>query len=323
MNHRNNKGASLPIAKKEREDILYLEEGKKQVPQTFRMGREVHLQFAKVKRDLFTDLEEQESGNIIVSGLDKVSKTDFMAFGIAVTQVLYNQSYLSGNLQTNSGKSKTIAKKLSNTMGVDMYVGDIEVSLKDLCRYGYGEIEPTSKQKKTMASLIDTLHSTPVVVTYPNGDTSENILCAKMGKYTRAKDKAIVYNLHLAPIFCCNVVKNFGELPQNIIKRIKDSSKRITEAHYVLAELLGIQKKGSTFTRYIEKLVDELGLTDVYKAQRTRTEKQLVTLFDTMEKVGLIIQHTEEYDILRGKKYMSKVTFQIATRTKMLEAAKE
>lgn len=120
MNHRNNKGTSLPIAKKEREDILYLEEGKKQVPQTFRMGREVHLQFAKVKRDLFTDLEEQESGNIIVSGLDKVSKTDFMAFGIAVTQVLYNQSYLSGNLQTNSGKSKTIAQKLSKTMGVDM-----------------------------------------------------------------------------------------------------------------------------------------------------------------------------------------------------------
>ena len=317
----NNETDNRPIVEV---DILFNPEAEKQVPNTFRMGRDAHLQLAKVKRDLFTDLEEKESGNVIISGLDgKATKTDFMAFGIAVTQALYNQSYQSGNLKTNSGITQTIAQKLSKDMGETMYLGDIAVSLKDLCRYGYGETEPTTKQKKSMATLIETLDNTPVVIKYPNGDTRECKLCAMMERYTRAADGAVAYSLHLAPIFCSNVVRNFGELPQDIIKRIKTTTKRVTEAHYVLAELLGIQKKGSTFVRYIAQLVDELGLLDTYKKDRSRTEKQLLSLFDTMQKAQLITDYEVEHTTIRGKKCMNRVSFQIATRKQMLEAQKE
>jgi hypothetical protein len=321
----NNREAFYPVVEGEEKGLLLeTTEAIKQVPNTFRMGRDAHLQLAKVKRDLFTDLEEKESGNVIISGLDgKATKTDFMAFGIAVTQALYNQSYQSGNLKTNSGITQTIAQKLSKDMGETMYLGDIAVSLKDLCRYGYGETEPTTKQKKSMATLIETLDKTPVVIKYPNGDTRECKLCAMMERYTRAADGAVAYSLHLAPIFCSNVVRNFGELPQDIIKRIKTTTKRVTEAHYVLAELLGIQKKGSTFVRYIAQLVDDLGLLETYKKDRSRTEKQLLSLFDTMQKAQLTTDYEVEYTTLRGKKCMNRVSFQIATRKQMLEAPKK
>lgn len=319
--HTNEKEALLLVAEKEKKGLLLEVGGIKNVPNTFRMGRDAHLQLAKVKRDLFTDLEEMESGNYIVSGLyGKVTKTDFMAFGIAVTQTLYNQSYQSGNTKTNSGLTQTIAEKLTNDMGKTMYLGDIAVSLKDLCRYGYGETEPTTKQKKSMAKIIETLDKTPVVIKYPNGDTRECKLCAMMERYTRAKDGAVAYSLHLAPIFCSNVMRNFGELPQDIMKRIKASTKRVTEAHYVLAELLGIAHKGSTFVRYVAQLVDELGLADSYKAQRNRTEKQLLSLFDAMQTAQLITNYKAYYTTIRGKKSMNKVSFQIATRKQMLEA---
>ena len=305
-------------------EALYTpEEELKRVPPTFKMGRDAHLQLAKVKRDLFTDLEEKESGNVIISGLDwKATKTDFMAFGIAITQVLYNQSYQSGNLQTNSGRTQTKADKLSEDMGETMYLGDIVVSLKDLCRYGYGETDPTTKQKRSIATIIETLDKKPVVIKYPNGDTRECKLCAMLERYTRAADGAIAYRLYLAPIFCSNVVKNFGELPQDIIMRIKTTTKKVTEAHYALTELLGAQEKGSTLVRYITNLVGELGLSDSYRINRGRTEKQLLSLFDAMRAVQLITDYNIEYTTLRNKKCMNKVTFQIATRKQMLDTQK-
>lgn len=289
------------------------------VPSTFRISRDAHYQLAYVNRTHFTEEAEATRTNTIVTSLKgKVSITDFMAFSIAASQTLSNQSYQYGNTQTYSGKTLTKAKKLSERMGMNVYNGDIEVTLKDLCKYGYGETEPTTKQKRAMANMIDILHNTPVVITYPNGDKDENVLCSRVNKHTRAKDGAVEYHLFLSPIFCSNVAKNFGELPQDIIKRLRDGSKRLTEAHYVLAGMLGVQAKGEPFTRFIEDLVNNLGLLERYKNDRSRTEKQLLSLFDAMQKVKLITGYEIEYETQRGKKCMNKVTFHISTRAEML-----
>ncbi len=302
--------------------LLSPEVAKKHIPNTFKMGRDTHTQLKEVKHSLF---EKQESGEIKISGLyGIVTKMDFTAFGIAVSQVLCNQSYQCGNTDTNSGLSQEIAKKISKEMGTTMYVGDIEVSLKDLCRYGYGETEPNTKQKKSMATIIKTLDKTPVIIKYPNGDIRESKLCATMDRTIRAKDGAVIYNLHLAPIFCNSAVRNFGELPQDIMKRTKANSKRLTEAHYELIEILGEQMNGSSFIRYIDDkvggFVDELGLLDSYKAQRVRTEKQLLSLFETMKCARLITDYKVEYKTHGSKKHMNKVAFQIATKQQMLDA---
>ena len=141
------------------------------VPDTFKIGRDAALQLSKVERDLFTDMEERESGKYIISGVEKfATDTDFSAFTFAVSQILYNQSYISGNADVNSGIRRKIARKATAAAGTDVYQGEIVVSLNELCRLGYGMKEPTSEAKKKMAALIDSVHKQPVKIKFPNGD---------------------------------------------------------------------------------------------------------------------------------------------------------
>ena len=283
------------------------------LPETFKVGRDASLQLAKIQRDLFTDMEEQQSGNYIVSGLPrKITRTDFSAFSFAVGQILYNQSYQSGNTDTNSGLSQQIAPKMRAQTGHTYYGGEIVASLKDLCRYAYGEEEPNKVQRVAMATLIDTIHSTPVTITFPNGDKVEASLCVKMGVFTRAKDGAITYHLILNPIFCENVKRNFAEFPQDLMKRLTAVTKQKTEAHLRLTMLLGLQDKRKPFVRRIDQLIEDLGLTEAYKAQRTRTEKQIKKLIKEMEALGIITPPTKiETDIVGRKERISKVTFHL------------
>ena len=298
---------------------LGFNEQHKPLPDTYKVGRDDQLQLSKIERDLFTDMEEKESGNYIISGLSKqVTELDFTAFSFAIGQILYNQSYQSGNTETNSGISKKLAKKATEKLGSNMYNGEIVTSLNDLCRLAYGVDAPDQRQKKTMSTLVDTIHKTPVVIQFPNGDTLESSLCVIIDKYTRAEDGAVLYNLYLNPIFCSNVERNFGELPQDITKRLSEATKKKTTAHYRLLRLLSIQAKGSVFTRTIDELIKELGLAEAYRTQRVRTEKQLLSTFDTMKEVN-IIDGYKVYKTKKGaKETISKVTFTLSAREKML-----
>ena len=321
----NNPEKERPIAEDEGNGLLLqtLGEATKKVDDTFRMGRDAHLQLAKVKRDLFTDLEEKESGNYIVSGLERcVSKLDFTAFGIAASQILYNQSQYKGGKAFNSGLTQSESKRATQIAGTTQYMGDVLVTLKDICRYAYGVDEPDYKQKKAMEKLLTTLHEKFITIHYPNGDMQNSHLCVIFDAYDRAADGAKLYHLRLHPIFCNKVMRNFGELPQDVIRRLSSLVKRKTEAHYELIRLIGLQKKGSNFSRYIGDLVEDLGLTEDYKTNRGRIETRLSSLFDTAKDLYLIDSYTIEYTTLKGKKRMEKVTFKIASRETMLLPSK-
>ena len=324
MNPQKQNNDNKPILPEELEILRPVWESRKRLPPTFRMGRDAHLQLAKVKRDLFTDLEEKESGNYIVSGLERfVSKLDFTAFGIAASQILYNQSQHKGSKASNSGLTKSESKRATQIAGTTQYMGDVLVTLNDICRYAYGVDEPDYKQKRAIEKLLNTLHENYITIHYPNGDMQKSHLCVIIDTYDREADGAKLYHIYLHPIFCNNVMRNFGELPQDIIKRLSSLVKRKTEAHYELIRLLGLQRKGSTFSRYIEDLVEDLGLKDTYTAQRTRTEKQLLSLFATTKELSLIDEYDIEYTTFKGKKRMRKVIFKIASRKTMLQPSKE
>ena len=195
-------------------------------PPFFKVGRYAALQLSKVERDLFTDMEEAESGNYIISGLTKqVTELDFTAFTFAVGQILYNQSYKSGNEDINSGLKREEAKNLSRKTGETLYNGSIVTSLNELCRLAYGVQEPTTELKKKMVTLIDTIDKKPVEIKFPNGDKLESKLCVTMNKYTREKDGAILYDLYLNPIFGSQIQRQFGELPQDVIASLEKSCK--------------------------------------------------------------------------------------------------
>ena len=293
-------------------EALYIpEEELKRIPPTFRMGRYAHTEIANIKDFIFS--VEKPTG---------FSRADFCAFNLALVQTLSNQSHQYGNTISFSGRSATQAKGRSETE----CLGDIKASISDICRYGYGQdTPPTTRQRKAITSILGYLDKTFVPYRYRGEEEpKKRRALAIMGEPYNDKYGSKTYEIHLAPFYCENVLRNFGELPQDIMKRMRDNTDRVTEAHILLACELGIeQKKGSTLIRYIDDLVNTLHLTDDYKVNKSRIEKQLLSLFDTMQKVKVITDYKVEYITQRGKKRMNKVTFQIATRKQMLEAPEE
>lgn len=294
------------------------------IPDSYKVGRDSQLQLAKIERDLFTEMEEKESGNYIISGLSRqISELDFTAFSFAVGQILYNQSYQSGNIDTNSGLAKTEAKNISKKVGSTQYSGEIVTSLNDLCKLAYGVDVVDAKQRKKMENLIEIIDSTPVTIQYPNGSYVKSWLCRKLNERYTAENGAIYYNFTLNPIFCSNVKSNFGELPQDITKRLSGATTKKTQAHYLLLRLLSIQTKKRPFVRTMEELLKELKLYETYKKDKGRTEKQLTSIFKSMKDINMIDSYDIEYTTIRAKKAIYKVTFHLSARSKLLGKSSE
>lgn len=302
------KSKQKPNVEQPQEALLNILE--KGIPTHFKISRDAALQLSKVERDLFTDMEEAQSGNYIISGLTKqVTELDFTAFTFAVGQILYNQSYQSGNTDLNSGVSRRKADKVSEKIGGDVYKGEIIVSLSELCRLAYGA-EPSTEIKKKMAALIDTFHKTPVKVRFPNGDEVENYLCVKMGKYTRKKDGAILYQLFLNPIFGSRIQNQFGELPQDITSKLTNVTKRKTAAHYLLLRWLSVQDKRYSHTLTIDTIIQELRIEEDFKINRGRAEKQLLSICKSMVDIGILSKYEVEYSP-GGRKRIRSITYHL------------
>ena len=285
-------------------------------PPFFKVGRYAALQLSKVERDLFTDMEEAESGNYIISGLTKqVTELDFTAFTFAVGQILYNQSYKRGNEDINSGLKRELSKKPTQATGEAQYYGSIVTSLNELCRLAYGVEEPSTELRKKMASLIDTINRQPVEIKFPNGDILESVLCATMGKYTRAKDGAILYDLHLNPIFGSQIQRQFGELPQDVIlcleKSCKEKKQRKQAAHYLLLRWLSVQDKRYPRKLTIDKIIKELRMEEYFKKNKGMAEKQLLSICNTMEDIGILSSHEVGYRETGKGKRIDSITFHL------------
>lgn len=287
--------------------------GKEPLP-TFKVARDAILQLSKIERNLFTDIEEADSGNYIISGLQKyVTELDFTAFTFAVGQILYNQSYQSGNEDINSGIKREKAKTLSKKVGETMYNGNIVTSLSELCRLAYGT-EPTTELKKKMATLIDTIDTKPVEIKFPNGDLLESKLCTTMDKYTREKDGAILYNLYLNPIFGSRIQNQFGELPQDVIAKLDKACKvrkqRKQTAHYLLLRWLSAQDKRYSHTLTIDTIIQEVRMEEYFRKDRGKADKQLISILDTMVDIEILSKYDIEYSSGR-RRHIAKVTFHL------------
>lgn len=299
--------------KQEADELLQILD--KTLPTNFKVGRDSVLQLSAIERDLFTDMREAESGNYIISGIQKyVTELDFTAFTFAVGQILYNQSYQSENTDTNSGLKKEKAKNLSNKTGLDLYSGNIIISLSELCRLAFGT-NPTTELKRKMATLVETIDKKPVEIRFPNGNKLESKLCAIMNKYTRKKDGAVIYDLYLNPIFGSNVQKNFGELPQDIIIKLDTSCKKKKQrkqaAHYLLLRWLSVQDKRSNHTLTIDTLIQELRLDDYYKKNRGMADKQLISICNTMIDIGMLSNYDISYSNVGKRKYIERICFHL------------
>lgn len=284
----------------------------KRLPPTFKQGREAALQLSKVERDLFTDIEEEESGNYIVSGLTKrVSELDFTAFTFAVGQILYNQSYQCGNADVNSGVAREVATRLSQSIGSTQYLGVIQTTLKEICLKGYGAA--TTELRARMETVIDILDRTRIRIRYPNGDEEKTFLCLNCYEYRRARDGAVEYILSLNPIFGSHIHNHYGELPQDIIQRLDDVCKKKKQrkqaAHYLLLRWLCIQDKRYPHTLTTATLLKELRMEEYFRESASKAEKQLLSVCEAMRGVGILESYESKYITIRNKQRISKITF--------------
>ena len=284
------------------------------LPDFFKISRDATLQLSKIERDLFTDMEESQSGNYIISGIEKnITALDFTAFTFAVGQILYNQSYKSGNTDINSGIKRQEAKEINillrdkNGLKENLYCGNISTSLNELCRLAYGT-EPSTELKKKMATLIDTIDKKTVSIKYPNGDTSLHRLCVMMDRYTRKEDGAVFYNLQLNPIFGSRIKNQFGELPQDITAKLSEATRKKTAAHYLLLRWLSAQDKRHPHPLTIDFIIQELRMEEFFRKDRGKADKQLLSVCDAMVKIGILSKYETEYT--SGKRsHIKKITF--------------
>lgn len=254
-------------------------------PDSFKMGRTYSTTAPTTEKGLFDSLEEQpeEERSITISGLTKtISETDLSHYIYAVRKILYNQSYTARNEDVNSGivREETKAvKPLEHITGKGrkqrrelrpFYKPQILTSLIDLCKEAYGTDRPTTEQKKRVAKIIELVHSTPLIIEFPNGDKLEAPLVVNMCKYTRKEDGAIFYQLAPNPIFSGKeAVSNFSQLPQRanyqLTAAIKDRGQRRTEAHLRFMERLAMQDPSKPFSIALDNLLNYLNLTSYYK----------------------------------------------------------
>ena len=302
------------------------------VPDTFSYPRATGIKLASVEKTLFTDLEKKGGGEYVVGGLMEgrervgtISPLDFQAFCLSIRKALHNQSYLTKADRAIEADKITKADKVTEAdkvfaglfqnlspsetekVGHKVYRGEVVITLNQLCRDGYGEKNPTYKQRNAMRELLWTLDENRVKL-FDTGKTSNVRLVSIVDETTYNKDGSILYILYLHPLFTEVASKGFGELPQDIAYKLKDAAKgkKITSAHYRLLHLLSIQDKRKPFTRTYEEL---LKLFDVSEAtgqnNRGRTEKQIISLCDVMVRIGII----STYEVVWKGKRLDKVTF--------------
>lgn len=327
------------------------------LPASFCVTRQILTQSERIEKDLFTEIEkkyqEVNEGNrddegkaksviYLISNLpQKVSEYDFMAFIFAISQILYNQSYINGTTETNSGINKEEDENLSNMAGRPIYFGRITTTVGEICKLGYGVKKPPLKFMVAQEALIDALHQNPIKLSIPGIMEAEEYLCTTTSKRRiyvnlekrkktlqqqkdqnteqqkatgERKDAEIIfYSLTLHPILTDEIKKNYVKLPQDIMERLTKATKKKTPAHLKLMRILSSWRrdgdKNKPLTYRIENIIEDLGLKSLYRKHTSRTEEQLLSIFQSMVDINLLKEFKIEYRIVKNSRRIDKVIF--------------
>lgn len=268
----------------------------KPVPAGAKYGRFFDVKRKEIEPTLFPDLDKKEKYEIIIgSKKDGVKPLDVKRVGFALREALYNQSYQTGHAKDNTG----IVADGKFTDGTNAQVvtidgkqynsGEVRVKLSDLAYSAYGRTDGYSriKTEKTLQALNDP-HS--LIIKDSAGNCIGRSLLHLEGFYYDAKTGAKVYDIKLHPIWTKDVDTNFALHKQKVLTLIG----RLTEAKFELLNLLGQQDRRKPCIRYIGTLLREIGLYEIYKEQKKRTQKQLRDAINSMVNCGLLLSYKEE-----------------------------
>jgi len=269
----------------------------KPLPAGAKYGRFFDVKRKEIEPTLFSSLEQKSEKYEIIIGnkKDGVKPLDVKRVGFALREALYNQSYQTGHAKDNTG----IVADGKFTDGTDAQVvtidgkqynsGEVRVKLSDLAYSAYGSTDRYSRRKaeKTLLSLNDP-HG--FIIKDAAGNSIGRSLLHLEGFDYDAKTGAKVYDIKLHPIWTKDVATNFALHKQKVLTRLG----RLTEAKFELLNLLGQQDRRKPCIRYIGTLLKEIGLYEIYKEQKTRTQKQLRDAIEAMVNCGLLLSYKEE-----------------------------
>lgn len=292
-------GNTVPSTTEGKDALSWIggKELQKPVPAGAKYGR-----FFEVKRKedieptLFPELETKGKKYEIIIGSKKdgVKPLDVKRVGFALREALYNQSYQTGHAKDNTG----IVADGKFTDGTDAQPvtidgkpyssGEVQVKLSDLAFSAYGRTDSYSRKKteKTLQALNDP-HG--FVIRDSEGNQIGRSLLHLEAFYYDAKTGAKVYDIKLHPIWTKDVATNFALHKQKVLTLIG----RLTDAKFELLNLLGQQDKRKPCTRYIGKLLEEIGLYDAYKKDKARTYRQLKEAVKSMVDCGIVLKYEE------------------------------
>lgn len=284
---------------------------KNNLPSSFKVTRVSALQLSRMEKDLFSEIEAQEQGVFYISEIPQhVTAYDLTALNLAMAQILYNQSYLSGNLDTNSGYKREETRTEEYKWKEPTFQGNIIVTLNDLCRAAYGVDKPDSKTRKRMRELIEAVEGKKVCIRRPDGQELKSNLFSVMNCLSK-KNGSVCYYICLNPIYCYSIKNQFGELPQDIIKTLSKAVKKKTAQHLLLLRWLCAQDKREAHKVYIGTIAQELRLEGQFKKNRARAEENILSVCDTMVEIGMLLTYDIEYKTNTGARRVGAITFHL------------
>lgn len=257
-------------------------------PATFKASSRAVLLMGKQEQDIFSALEAKKARVYLWQGEPRrITSTDFIAFQLAAMHALYNQSIEAGNADSNCGITEEYAEDFSTLAGQHLYFGNIEVTLRDFCRAGYGCPEPSPRQLAAMRKTLFALQGVYVRIDFPKGKTEAFQLLSLPRISEPEKGKDTVYRLRLNPIFTM-ISKQFILLPQKSTQIIANVAGKATRAHFSLFLLIA-QQRAATFSRHIDTLLTTLRISpSEYASNRKRAEIRVLEVCMAIQRTGII-----------------------------------
>nr|CDL65545.1 unnamed protein product [uncultured bacterium] len=235
-------------------------------------------------------------------GLSKIiTESDLSSFAIAIAKIYYSQDH------TTRHKGLAELKPiLGDTEGI------ILSTLNEISRESYGEIEPTSDQKKKIKQLITALHNNPITIKDRKGEPIEFFLITQIARKPSPKTGAITYLLKVNNLYLLEAIKNdYIKFPSDVMFRLTDSlreRKLKNRGRYIkLMRYLSQWTKTGVKKINFDTILSTIEMTDYYRKDKKKGEKLLSSLYSVMKDIGLLRSDLSENPVYSAKDNM--ITF--------------
>lgn len=283
-----------------------------------KFGRAYEINKKEIELNLFSKIEEsnemaiskgEDAPFVLSIGTTRESGVTLLSIkrvDHALREILYDQSYRSGNLEQNTGLAKdgvlVDCTKITPEKigGHSYYAAEIVEKLSVIATKAFGK--NTNDTRKQTENVLKALQEGITARNTFGDEKTRSMLWIKGVDYD-SKTKSKTFDIVLHPLYAKDVKKNFALHRHGVLDMIG----RPTDAKLDLLSLLGIQDKRKPFIRYIGTLLEELNLVEQYKKNKARTLNTIEEAIEAMVACSILLNAPVVEKNYRGD--ITKYTF--------------